>query len=90
MDGEQTSRFILLDHSGIQSRTTILHESKGKMFKNMPTRLEPVSQEAVAENCISATRADHGARPDSAQPRLASSRAGVPHVPSLTSTMLEL
>lgn len=66
MDGEQTSPFILLDHSGFQSCTTILPESKGKMLKNILTHFELVSQEAVAENCFSATRADHGARQDSA------------------------
>lgn len=64
MDGEQTSPFILLEYSGIQSCTTILPESKGKMFKNMLTHFELVSQEAMPENCISATRADHGARQD--------------------------
>lgn len=66
MDGEQTSPFILLDRSGVQPCTTILPESKGKMFKNMLTHFELVSQEAVVENCISVTRADRGARQDSA------------------------
>ena len=66
MDGEQTTPFILLDHAGIQSGTTILPESKDKMLKNILRHLELVSQEAVAENCISAARADRGAQQDSA------------------------
>lgn len=91
MDGEQTSPFILLDHSGFQSCTTILPESKGKMLKNILTHFELVSQAAVAENCFSAARADHGARQDSALLRLASSRACIPQdVSSLTYTMLKL
>lgn len=66
MDGEQTSPFILRDHSGIQSRTTILPESQGEMLKNILTRFELVCQEAVAEDWISAAGAAHGAHQDSA------------------------
>lgn len=57
MDGEQTSPFILLDHSGIQSCSTALPESKGKAFKSMLTLLELSPQEVVAASCVSAGRA---------------------------------
>lgn len=66
MDGEQTSPFILRDHSGIQSRTAILPESKGEMLKNILTHFDLVCQEAVAEDWISAAGAGHGAPQDSA------------------------
>lgn len=61
MDGEQTSPFILLDHSGIQFRATTLPESKGKAFKNVLTLFELFPREAVAANGVSAGRADRGA-----------------------------
>lgn len=69
MDGEQTTPFILLDHSGIQSSTNTLPESKGKMFNNVLRHFELVCPVVMAENCISAIGADRGAQQDSAPAR---------------------